>query len=119
MTLKLAPRATSRFDFVAALPVIEMVAVGMADALELVLVEEREVEGERNEWTPVPVPVPAGVEIAGIEIEKDGIETEKDGIGMLDTDSEEDCAPLPLGGVRSEGCMDLIDVERGLKYISL
>jgi hypothetical protein len=91
MRPRLAPIAVSRFGCVAALPADEILTVGMADAPELAVVEEREVEGEWNEWTPVLVSVPTGIETAGIEIvgkeiagkeiERDGIETEKDGIG--------------------------------------
>jgi hypothetical protein len=139
MRPRLAPIAASRFEFVAALPADEIVTVGTADAPELAVVEEREVEGERKEWTPVLMPVPTGIETAGIEtagIETagieivgkeiagieiagiDGIETEKNGIRTLSNDSGDDPAPLPLSAVRGgpEGCMDLIDAERGLEY---
>jgi hypothetical protein len=98
MRPRLAPIAASRFEFVAALPADEIVPVPTGIETAGIEIVGKEI---------------AGIEIAGI----DGIETEKNGIRTLSIDSSDDPAPLPLDGVRGpEGCMDLIDAERGLGY---
>jgi hypothetical protein len=103
MRPRLAPIAASRFEFVAALPADEIVPV--PTGIETAGIETAGIEIVGKEI--------AGIEIAGI----DGIETEKNGIRTLSIDSSDDPAPLPLDGVRGpEGCMDLIDAERGLGY---
>ena len=110
MILRLAPRTTSSLEFPAALPVVEMVPVGMAVALGLGVEEER----ESNEWVPAPVPV--GIEIDEIEdgtIEEDGI-----GVPVLPVDSGGELRLLLLRVCGRSGGMELVEVGGGLEFDS-